>query len=216
MSIARRGSTISASFAPPDVRVEPVEAAATERDVIVEVIETSDLNVSYGLRYNSEENFQILTQLVAPNVFGGGQHVGLTIRADNKESLARGTFHTPYLFSQFNLGTDVFVAREAEDTEFFFDKIWSLTFQQTRPISDFMDLQWSYSFRRVRTVGKVDEGPIPFDFTVYKNILSTSLIEDRRDSLIRPTRGRFWERHVPGSAGAGSATTSRSSKHSAS
>ena len=179
-------------FRSADLRMEPVEAGAIERDVIVEVIEISDLNVSYGLRYNSEENFQILTQLGAPNVFGGGQHVGLTIRADSNESLVRGTFHTPYLFTRFHLGTDIFVSRETEDTEFFFDQIWSLTFQQTRPLNDWMDLQWNYSFRRVRTVGKIDEGPIPFDFTVYKNLLGTSLIEDRRDSLFRPTRGRFW------------------------
>jgi outer membrane protein assembly factor BamA len=30
------------------------------------------------------------------------------------------------------------------------------------------------------------------DVTIYKNILSTSLITDRRDSLIRPARGHYW------------------------
>jgi outer membrane protein insertion porin family len=175
-----------------DVRVEPVEVDAIERDVVVEVIETSDLNVGYGLRYSTEEGFQIQTQLETPNVFGGGQHVGLTVRADRNESLVRATFHTPYLFSRFNVGTNIFVSRETEDSEFFFDRFWSLTFQQDRPLTDWMELQWSYSFRRTQSEDKFPIGPIPLDVTIYKNILSTSLITDRRDSLIRPARGHYW------------------------
>jgi outer membrane protein assembly factor BamA len=55
-----------------------------------------------------------------------------------------------------------------------------------------MELQWSYSFRRTQSEDKFPIGPIPLDVTIYKNILSTSLITDRRDSLIRPARGHYW------------------------
>lgn len=179
-------------FRSVDVRVEPASEDALTRDVVVEVIETSDLNVSYGLRYSSETNFQIQTQLGAPNVFGGGQNVGLTVRADRTESLVRATFHTPYLLSRFDLATDIFVSRETQDSEFFLDRFWSVTFQQTRGLKDWLDLLWSYSFRRVHSEDKFPLGPLPLDTTIYKNILGTSLIADRRDSLFRPARGHYW------------------------
>jgi len=179
-------------FRSADVRVEPAEPGRDERNVVVEVTEVPDLDLRYGFRYNSEERLEVLTELRAPNLFGGGQQGGLIVQAKQGESLVRLTFHTPYLFSRYDLDTDVFITRETEDTEFFVDRTWSFTFQQTRPLNDWMDLQWSYSLRRIRTLGKVDTGPIPFDFTIYRALLSTSFIEDRRDNLIRPSRGRFW------------------------
>lgn len=178
-------------FRSADVRVEPA-ADSTQRNVLVEVTEAADLNINYGLRFNSDERFEILTELRVPNLFGGGQHAGLIVEANTKESLIRGTFHTPYLFSRYNLDTDVFVTRETEDSEFFTDRAWSFTFQQTRHLKERLDLQWSYSFRRFRTVGKVDIGPFPFDFSVDRALLTGSVIEDRRDNPIRPSRGRFW------------------------
>jgi outer membrane protein insertion porin family len=181
-------------FRAADVRVAPADGDSTERTVVIEVTEAADLNASYGLRYNSQERFEILTELRAPNLFGGGQHAGLIVKANSRESLVRGTFHTPYLFTRFDLGTDIFVSRETDETEFFATKAWSFTFQQTRGLSKWLDLKWSYRFRRSRTVGKIPpdipDFP-PFDVTVDQALLSSSLIEDRRDSVIRPRRGRF-------------------------
>jgi outer membrane protein insertion porin family len=178
-------------FRSADVRVEPGPPDSLDRDVVVDVSETADLDFNYALRYNSDDRFTILTQLGSPNLFGTALHAGLTVEANADKSLVRATFHTPYL-SRYALDTDVFISRETEEDEFFSDRAWSLTFQQTRAVSKWLALQWGYTFRHFKTVGRIVTGPFPFEFSVDKSVFTTSVIEDRRDNAIRPGRGRFW------------------------
>jgi outer membrane protein assembly factor BamA len=93
---------------------------------------------------------------------------------------------------KYSIDTGLFLARETEEDEFFSNKAWSVTFQQSKDILKRYDLQWSYTFRHDHIVGKITDSPFPFEFTTRQSILTTSIIEDRRDNFIQPTRGRFW------------------------
>jgi outer membrane protein insertion porin family len=178
-------------FRSADVRAAPAGDDHVLRDVIIDVTEASDLNFGYGLRYNPEDDLELLTTLQFPNLFGTAQQAALSVTANRNRNVFRASYFTPYLW-RHQLDTGVFVARESVEDEFFSDSFWSITFQQSKNILNKIDLQWSYTFRHSHTVGKITDSPFPFDFTAQQSILTTSLIEDRRDNFIQPSRGRFW------------------------
>ncbi len=178
-------------FRSADVRVESSETAGLESDVIVEVSEVSDLSFNYGARYEAESGLELQTETQAPNLFGGAQHASLTTRFSSKGSLVRTTFRTPYL-SGLRLDTDVFFAWETDEEDFADTSSWSFTFQQTRRLKEKLGAQWSSTFKRTHTAGKVITGPFSFDFTVDRVFFTASVFEDTRNSVLNPLRGRFW------------------------
>ena len=178
-------------FRSADVRVESSETAGLESDVIVEVSEVSDLAFNYGARYEAESGLELQTETQAPNLFGGAQHASLTTRFSSKGSLVRTTFRTPYL-SGLRLDTDVFFAWETDEEDFADTSSWSFTFQQTRRLKEKLGAQWSSTFKRTHTAGKVITGPFSFDFTVDRVFFTASVFEDTRNSVLNPLRGRFW------------------------
>jgi outer membrane protein insertion porin family len=179
-------------FRAVDVRPATGTAAGGEvRDVVVEVTERSDLDVSYGFRYNTENRFEALGDVQLPNLLGTSRHLGLRGLLNPDQSVLRLVFSTPYWFGR-RLGTDAFVSRETEEDAFTDTRTWSFTLQQRRPLREKLSVQWSYSFRRINVKGKVVTGPFAFDFSTDRAILTASLIEDQRDSVTRTTRGRFW------------------------
>jgi len=180
------------AFRSADVRVEPEEPGVREREVVVEVSEAPDLDFNYGVRYNTEDRFEVLAEARFPNLFGRALQFGLTGLINPDQSILRANFHTPFFYG-YKLDTGVYLGREAEEDENAISRTARFTFQQSRELARKLRLQWSYSFRRIYTLGKVTESsPFPFEFTTDRASLIASLIEDRRDSVISPRRGRFW------------------------
>ncbi len=177
-------------FRSADVRAEPSPENPLERDVVIEVNETADFDLGYGLRYSTEDQFELTGTLAFPHVFGSAGTLGLSAVANAHRKTARGTFSNPYFF-KFRLPTDLFFGWENEDEETFRDRDWTFTFQQTKALAERLDLQWSYTFKHTHFVGFLGESPFPFDFTTLQSILTTSVIEDKRDNVVEPTRGRF-------------------------
>jgi outer membrane protein assembly factor BamA len=161
-----------------------------ERDVVIDVEEAADIDINYGLRFSTEDRFEVLASLRFPNLLGSAQNLGLTFVADENQTLFRPTYDTPFFF-KYRINSSIFLSRETESDELFTSRAWNLTFQQTKRFWRNYDLQWSYTYKYVNAKEKV-ESPIPFDFTLRQSILTASLILDRRDDLIQPTRGRFW------------------------
>ncbi len=178
-------------FRSADVRAEPSAENPMARDVVIEVNETADFDLGYGLRYSTEDRFEAAGTLGFPHVFGSAGTLGLSVVANANRKTARGTFSNPYFF-KFRLPTDLFLAWENEDEETFRDRDWTVSFQQTKALAERLDLQWSYTFKHTHLVGFLGDSPFPFDFTTLQSILTTSVIEDRRDHIVEPTRGRFW------------------------
>jgi outer membrane protein assembly complex protein YaeT len=179
-------------FRSAEVRAEPEEPGARERQVVVEVSETPDLDLNYGLRYNTEDRFEGLAEVRFPNLFGRALALGVTGRINPKQSTILASFHTPF-FARYKLDTDLFLGREADEDELTTSRVTRFTFQQSRELATKLRLQWSYGFRRIYTLGKVTAAsPFPFSFTTDRASLVASLIGDRRDNVLAPARGRFW------------------------
>ncbi len=190
-------------FRSVDVRIEPTDTRVSESDVIVEVSELSELAFNYGVRFEAESGLELVTETQAPNLFGGAQHASLTTRWSSKGSLVRTTFRTPYL-SGHRLDTDLLFAWETDEEDFADTRSWSFTFQQTRRLKERLGAQWSSTFKRTHTTGKVFTGPFSFDFTADRAIFTASLFQDTRNSVLSPRRGRFWNltfQAAPGALG---------------
>ncbi len=163
----------------------------SSRAVRIAVVETQDLELDYGGRASTDGFFEVLTELRAPNLFGRAQHAGLRALVGNDRKIFRFSYHIPY-FSRYRLDTDFFAERSIEHQGTapfdFTDRIWTFTAQQTRPLTERIDAQWSYTFRRLVTqFGEDFEG-----LSSKRSIVTGSLIGDHRDNLIFPRRGRLW------------------------
>jgi outer membrane protein assembly complex protein YaeT len=174
---------------------EPIETLPggveqQSRAVRIDVVETQDLELDYGARASTDGFFEALTELRAPNLFGRAHHAGFRALVGSERKIFRFTYHSPYL-SRYRLDTDFFVERSIEhesvEPSELTHRIWTFTAQQTRPVMNTINAQWSYTFRRL-----VSEFGQDFPFSEQRSIVTGSLIGDHRDNLLRPRRGSLW------------------------
>ncbi len=171
---------------------EPAEdMESSSRAVRIAVVETQDFELDYGGRASTDGFFEVLTELRVPNLFGRAQHAGVRALVGSERKIFRFSYHSPYL-SRYRLDTDFFVERNIEHQGIepfdFTDRIWTFTGQQTRPITEEINAQWSYTFRRlVSQFGEEFEG-----ISRKRSIVTGSVIGDERDNLLRPRRGSLW------------------------
>jgi outer membrane protein assembly complex protein YaeT len=161
------------------------------RGVQVRVVETQDLELDYGGRGSTDGFFEAVTELRAPNVFGSAQHASFRALVGSERRIFRFSYHSPYL-ARYRLKSDFFVERGVEhqgEAPFdFTDRTWTFTAQQTRPVAEAIDAQWSYTLKRI-----VSEFASDFDsVSNNRGIVTGSLIGDHRDNLIHPRRGSLW------------------------
>jgi outer membrane protein insertion porin family len=175
----------------------------SRRDVRIELSEAPDLEVEYGLRGSTDGSFQVLGELRALNLFGRAQSVGLRALIGDDRRTFRFTYFSPYLARQ-KLDTNFFLERAfrfepaqlieetGEESFPFTDRTWTFTAQQNRPVAEELNLQWSYTFKRVVT--EIDDPSDFFDTTVTQNrsILTGAVIGDYRDTVVDPSRGSLW------------------------
>jgi outer membrane protein insertion porin family len=190
-------------FQSAEVVVDEPGADSSRRDVRIEVNEAPDLEVEYGLRGSTDGSFQVLGELRALNLFGRAQNVALRALVGSDQRIFRFAYHSPYL-SRHRLDTNFFLERDfrfegpelieetGQETFPFTDRTWTFTAQQNRPIREELNLQWSYSFKRVVT--EIDD---PLDFfdavaSQVRSILTGAVIGDYRDSVVDPSRGSLW------------------------
>ncbi len=190
-------------FRSAEVVVSEAGPDPARRDVIVEVAEAPDLTFDYGLRFTTDGLFEVFSELTAPNLFGRAHHGGFRTQIGTDQRIFRFTYGMPY-FARYRLNTNFFVERslvneEEADARAFTAGSWTFTAQQGRPLGEKLRAQWSYTFKRSVTSFEPSGDDI-FDPTIVakRAILSGSLIGDRRDSVVRPTRGSLWNVTVQG------------------
>ena len=203
-----------AIFRSADVRPDPAQQGQEIQDVIIQVVERSDVDVSYGVRYNwvnSEQSiskeseprasgFEVNARVNFVNQFRRGTNLGFAAFYQGNHQLFRGTLRMPTFFSR-RIVTELIVETEQEELVIW-EGIPSLesrssgfTFQQTRKLTDNrtdkFSLQWNFRYAKFRADRFDFEGEGEL-IDAFRPRFGISLIEDRRDSFVNPTRGRFW------------------------
>ena len=170
-------------FSSVDVRVDSGQEGKKHKDILVQVAERADLDVSYGLRYNlvtQKDTSSIDTQpeglegVLRASIFnpvGGGTTLGLSAFVQKKRTLLRATERFPHFF-RFRLPTELIVEVERERRDFGFEfQGWSLAFQQTKAWRqhetgrDRFTVQWNVRAGRFTLAcdpgSEGDEGDLP-------------------------------------------------------
>jgi len=201
-----------AIFRSADVRVDPEHRGRPVQDVVIRVVERSDLDVNYGLRYNFIGNEQSVNLETEPrsegleavarvnfvNQFGRGTNIGVSAFYQAKFHLFRTTLRMPTFFRQriiteFSAETE----RDLEELSVtsFETRGESFTFQQTKKLTDNIyekfALQWNFRWGRFRGQRFTNDKTLS-EVNATRPRLGFSIIEDRRDSFANPSHGRFW------------------------
>ena len=204
-------------FRSADVRIESEGRGEEVQDVVVQVVEQTDLDVNYGLRYNFRTSDETTTRVRSEgleghvrarliNTLGRGSNLAVAAFIRGDGNLYRVSYQVPRFFG-WRIPTQLYFEQEQdirqEDLDIALDQ-WSVSVQQTRRLEegasafrDKLSLQWNFSFGRfVLAEGEalrsedvsIEEAAFRKEF---RTVLGVSLIEDRRDSIANPTRGRF-------------------------
>ncbi len=201
-------------FRSADVRSDPAQLGREVQDILVQVAERSDVDINYGLRYNFIRSDQTLDLESEPrssgleatarvnfiNPFARGTTLGFSLFYQEKHQLFRATLRMPTFFRR-HITTEFIVETEDETFDWgegypsFESRGNSVTFQQTKKLTDIrtdkLSLQWNFRYGHFRADRFDSEGERwPID--TYRPRFGVSIIEDRRDSFVNPTHGRFW------------------------
>ncbi|GEM_PF-6810925 len=201
-----------AIFRSADVRPDPSQQGQEVQDILIQVVERSDLDVNYGLRYNAVTSEQTISSESEPkasglevvarvnliNQIGRGTNLGFSIFFQPNHRLLRGTLRLPTFLGK-RVVTEVTLETERNDEELggaLMTRSEAVTFQQTKKLTDDryqkFAIQWNFRFVRIRGIFLSEEGTTLIDFDTTRPRFGVSFIEDRRDSFANPTRGRFW------------------------
>ena len=201
-----------AIFRSADIRPDPSQQGQEVQDILIQVVERSDLDVNYELRYNaitsettvSSESepkvsgLEVVARVNLINQIGRGTNLGFSIFFQPNHRLLRSTLRLPTFLGK-RVVTEVTLETERSDEELgvaFMTRSEAVTFQQTKKLTDNryekFAIQWNVRFARIRGTFLSEEGTTLADFDTNRPRFGVSLIEDRRDSFANPTRGRFW------------------------
>jgi outer membrane protein assembly complex protein YaeT len=196
-----------------DIRHVPSEEDPQIHDLVVDVTEKPEVEVTYGLRYSFERDkskattasddysaFQIGGSFDILNPFGYGHRYGVSGFFFGKEQFFRAFFETEsffglYLPTQVYLSDENLYIREISNLR---SRIQKITFQQYKKWGEIFEstrwgetlrFQWNYSFRHIVLT------PLDEEFNrieTDRGSISLALIGDTRDSFVDPKRGLFW------------------------
>ena len=179
---------------------------------MIQVVERSDLDVNYELRYNAITSETTISSESEPktsgleavarinfiNQIGRATNLGFSIFFQPNHRLLRSTLRLPTFLGK-RVVTELTLETERTDGEpggAFMTRSEAVTFQQTKKLTDNryekFAIQWNFRFARIRGTFFSEEGTMLIDFDTTRPRFGISLIEDRRDSFANPTRGRFW------------------------
>jgi outer membrane protein assembly factor BamA len=201
-------------FRTADVRPDPAHQGREVQDVLIQVVDRADVDVSYGLRYNFIQSEQSISLESEPRSTGleatarvsfinpsaRGTTLGLSLFYQKNHELFRVTYRMPTFFRQ-RIVTELILEKEkeryliAEDFPSLLTDGSGITFQQTKRLNDDrsnrLSLQWNVRYAKFRADRFDNEGERLLVDTKRPRF-GISLIGDQRDSFANPTRGRFW------------------------
>ena len=201
-----------AIFRSADIRPDPNQQGQEVQDILIQVVERSDLDVNYELRYNAITSETTISSESEPktsgleavarinfiNQIGRATNLGFSIFFQPNHRLLRSTLRLPTFLGK-RVVTELTLETERTDGEpggAFMTRSEAVTFQQTKKLTDNryekFAIQWNFRFARIRGTFFSEEGTMLIDFDTTRPRFGISLIEDRRDSFANPTRGRFW------------------------
>ena len=206
-------------FRSVEIRVVSPELAENEKDIVVELVDRSDLVVDYGLRYRTEDveslqptisnvrtkGLEVVarTQLLTP--FRRADSLGLAAFLTEEGARVRLKYRIPRFFG-LSVPTDFILESETEELELFpiKNRRHAFTLQQRRSLGENLSLQWGYQIEEgnldaladdltLDDLRRLDSALLGQELgeSFRRAHLTTSIVQDLRDHPLTPTRGRL-------------------------
>jgi outer membrane protein insertion porin family len=201
-------------FRSADLRLAPIEGREDVRDVVIDVVERSDINVEYSLRYTtageaqvggapseSQAGLQVGAGLELVSPFGAADRYRVSGLIGSERQLINARYDRSTFF-KWHVPTELFLyddrTRVAEDGPGLAERVIGATFEQSRGWRSGIDgrrlherlrMQWGYTVKRV-DYAESSQG----DSTIsgLRAGLIHSIIGDTRDTITDPQRGMLW------------------------
>jgi outer membrane protein assembly factor BamA/autotransporter translocation and assembly factor TamB len=197
-----------------DVRAEPVAGRDDLRDVVVSYVERPDLDLEYGLRYNTSGQagvggapstpgsgkLQLAGALQLTNPFGWGWRLRPYAYLTTNRYTWGAALESATLFG-LRLGTQLLAFDDWDNrtsVRTLAGRVRGLSVQQTRSLlrdttsqrwHDRLRLQWGFTDERIRYSETAAGEAL---LAGRRAFASLSLIGDERESIVDPQRGVFW------------------------
>lgn len=168
--------------------------------VLIDVRELRPYRLRYGLQYDTESSFGVLTNLVDRNFLGNAHLLGAGIRLNRDERDARAFFRSPYFFSK-KINTEFFLFyNKTIKPSFTLDRT-GFTLQQQIKIKESSMISYNYSFEKINTHYASLEGLQGFESTDRIGTFSVAFTRDTRDEILNAERGVFLSQSIRYSPG---------------
>jgi outer membrane protein assembly complex protein YaeT len=178
-------------FKSVNIRRQPLESLTGQEKILVEVQEDSMFALSYGLRYSSEEKFEVFGQLDSVNIFGRGRNGLIYYKWNERQKNFRFSLKEPYLFGKrFNTLHSFYYLEETLAT--FKTEEIGYTIQQELQLPFDFSLSYLYRLRRIHEYELESFGPFVFDITLFLSELQTYVVRDTRNNKLNARQGSFF------------------------
>ncbi len=174
-----------------NIRREPLEGEKKRERILVTVHEDPRLALNYGVRYNSEEKFEVFGELDIINILGRGRNGILYYKQNKRQKDLRFSLKEPYLFGKRLNTLHSFYYQEEVSGTFKTEEIGYSIQQEVRLPFDF-SLSYLYRLNRIHTFELNPVGPFIFDITLLLSELETFLVRDTRRSKLNAQQGSFF------------------------
>lgn len=200
-------------FRSVDLRLAPVEGRDDVRDLVIDVVERSDINVEYSLRYTtagqaqlggapseSQAGVQVGAGLELVNPFGAADRYRVSGLMGSERQLFNARYDRSTFFG-WHVPTELFLyddRKRVDDGPGLADRVIGATFEQTRGWRSGIDgrrlherlrMQWGYTVKRVDYAESVR---VDSTISGLRAGLIHSIIGDTRDTITDPQRGMLW------------------------
>jgi outer membrane protein assembly factor BamA len=163
--------------------------------VLIDVSELKPYRLRYGLQYDTESSFGVLTNLVDRNFLGNAHLLGASIRLNRDERDARAFFRSPYFFLK-KINTEFFLFyNETIKPSFTLDRT-GFTLQQQIKIAESSMISYNYSFEKINTHYASFEGLQNSESTDRIGTFSVAFTRDTRDDILNAKRGMFLSQSI--------------------
>ncbi len=168
--------------------------------VLIDVRELRPYRLRYGLQYDTESSFGVLTNLVDRNFLGNAHLLGASIRLNRDERDARAFFRSPYFFSK-KINTEFFLFYNKTIKPAFTLDRTGFTIQQQIKITETSMISYNYSFEKINTHYVALEGLQDFESRDRIGTFSLAFTRDTRDDILNAKRGTFLSQNIRYSPG---------------
>ncbi len=171
--------------------------------IVVDVKEIEPYRLRYGLQYDTDSSFGIMSSLVDRNFLGKAFLLGSSLRLNRDERDARAFFRSPHMFAN-KINSEFYLFYNKTFKPAFDVERRGFTLQQQFKSGESNLVSYNYSYEKIGTFTPGQDGNAGTEDTERAGTFNLAFTHDSRNDILNATRGMFLSnslRYAPGFLG---------------